>query len=111
LNLNNFKNIIETQCKNKDVQLSLVPSYYTSQRCSCCGYIDRDNRLTQENFECLECGYQNNADLNAALNIKFYKDSNVLSSKLLKSDDNWFIPKLSNSYKIKEILIDYYDSL
>ena len=47
-----------------------VPAQYTSQRCSKCGHIDKDNRKTQDEFMCLACGHRDNADKNAALNIK-----------------------------------------
>lgn len=40
----------------------------TSQTCSSCGYISRDNR-DRLKFKCISCGYENNADLNAAMNI------------------------------------------
>ena len=42
---------------------------YTSQTCSQCGHVAKENRLTQARFECVECGYVANADLNAACNI------------------------------------------
>ena len=42
---------------------------YTSQTCSNCGYVDKRNRKTQENFECLICGKKINADINASRNI------------------------------------------
>ena len=31
--------------------------------------IDKENRLTQENFICKECGFKLNADHNASINI------------------------------------------
>ncbi len=46
-----------------------VDPKYTSQTCSHCGYVDAKNRTTQAHFECLACGYTDNADVNAALNI------------------------------------------
>jgi putative transposase len=46
-----------------------VPPQYTSQRCSCCGYVTAANRKDQEHFACVSCGYEANADLNAARNI------------------------------------------
>ena len=46
-----------------------VPPQYTSQRCSCCGHVSRDNRTTQAKFECVECGHSENADVNASRNI------------------------------------------
>ena len=46
-----------------------VPPQYTSQRFSCCGTVAKDNRKTQAKFACTACGYQANADVNAAMNI------------------------------------------
>ena len=34
-----------------------------------CGYISKDNRQSQAHFECIECGYSNNADEVGAINI------------------------------------------
>lgn len=41
----------------------------TSLRCSCCGHISKDNRLTQEIFKCVQCNHEENADFNASKNI------------------------------------------
>jgi putative transposase len=41
----------------------------TSRTCPCCGHISKENRKTQALFECVFCGYENNADHVAALNI------------------------------------------
>ncbi|MCP5163145.1 MAG: IS200/IS605 family element transposase accessory protein TnpB [Hahellaceae bacterium] len=41
----------------------------TSRTCPCCGRIAKENRTTQAKFECVECGYANNADLVGAMNI------------------------------------------
>ena len=46
-----------------------VDPKYTSQICSQCGCKHPDNRKTQADFACLSCGYQDNADHNAAVNI------------------------------------------
>jgi putative transposase len=50
-------------------ELIAVPPQYTSQRCSCCGSVSKENRKTQAKFACIVCGYQANADVNAAMNI------------------------------------------
>ncbi|MGF1606247.1 MAG: RNA-guided endonuclease InsQ/TnpB family protein, partial [Rhodothalassiaceae bacterium] len=42
---------------------------YTSQTCSCCGYVDKRHRTSQSTFRCLWCGNVMHADLNAARNI------------------------------------------
>ena len=49
--------------------LLVVPAQYTSQTCSRCGCVDRQNRQTQAKFKCTACGFEANADHNAALNI------------------------------------------
>ena len=46
-----------------------VPPHHTSQTCPCCGYTDKENRPTQAEFECVKCGYRENADVVGALNI------------------------------------------
>ena len=46
-----------------------VAPQYTSQKCSQCGHISKDNRKSQAKFKCMACGFEANADHNAALNI------------------------------------------
>lgn len=43
---------------------------YTSQTCNACGNVARENRESQAVFSCVACGYQANADVNAARNIR-----------------------------------------
>jgi len=50
-------------------QLITVPVKNTSRICPSCNHIDKDNRKTQANFVCTECGYTNNADHVGAINI------------------------------------------
>ncbi|MCU7149787.1 transposase [Salmonella enterica] len=50
-------------------QVFAVPPAYTSQRCACCGYAAKENRLSQSKFRCQACGYIANADVNGARNI------------------------------------------
>ena len=42
---------------------------YTSQTCSFCGHRAKENRQSQAEFKCSVCGYEDNADVNAAKNI------------------------------------------
>lgn len=41
----------------------------SSQTCTACGHRDKSNRQTQERFSCTSCGFETNADANAAGNI------------------------------------------
>jgi putative transposase len=49
--------------------LLAVPPHNTSRTCPCCSHVSKDNRKTQAKFECVECGYENHADLVGAINI------------------------------------------
>lgn len=53
----------------KGISIEYVDPRYTSQRCSKCGHTHKRNRKSQGSFECRECGFSLNADLNAARNI------------------------------------------
>ena len=46
-----------------------VPPQNTSRTCSVCGHTHSDNRKTQAKFKCTNCGFEINADVNAARNI------------------------------------------
>lgn len=61
--------MLEYKALNNGKQVVYVPAYYTSQRCSKCGYTSKDNRESQSIFLCKYCGYDSNADTNAACNI------------------------------------------
>ncbi|MFQ3072341.1 RNA-guided endonuclease InsQ/TnpB family protein [Neisseria polysaccharea] len=49
--------------------LVAVPPQNTSRTCPCCGHTAKDNRQTQAVFECVECGYTENADAVGAINV------------------------------------------
>lgn len=49
--------------------LIAVPPQNTSRTCPCCGHVSADNRRTQERFACVECGYEENADVVGAINV------------------------------------------
>lgn len=46
-----------------------VAPQYTSQTCSSCTHTNKQSRVSQSKFCCVSCGYENNADINAAKNI------------------------------------------
>src|SRR5574344_2357301 len=70
LGLSSVKNIFIRIAPKYGLSVKLVDPKYTSQTCSKCGCIDKKNRKTQEEFECIACGHKSNADINAAINIK-----------------------------------------
>ena len=64
-----LRRFIEYKAKIAGVPVALVNPAYSSQTCSKCGHCEKDNRLSQSDFKCLKCGYEANADFNAAVNI------------------------------------------
>jgi IS605 OrfB family transposase len=52
-----------------DIPVHLVDPRNTSRTCSVCGHCDKANRRSQADFSCQRCGFNTNADENAALNI------------------------------------------
>ncbi len=77
---------IEYKAKEVGIKVVKINPKYTSQRCSHCGYIDRENRPTQANFKCLNCGFEDNADHNASQNIAL-KDIEKIIQKQLACED------------------------
>ncbi|KVC79353.1 RNA-guided endonuclease InsQ/TnpB family protein [Burkholderia ubonensis] len=49
--------------------LIAVPPANTSRRCPVCGCVNAENRLTQAQFSCIECGFEENADVVGAINV------------------------------------------
>jgi IS605 OrfB family transposase len=66
------------------IEITKINPKYTSQRCSKCGFIHKDNRLTQSKFECLQCGFKENADYNASQNISIRDIDKIIESANIK---------------------------
>jgi putative transposase len=49
--------------------LVAVPPYNTSRTCPRCAHVSKHNRTTQASFVCMNCSYENNADLVGAINV------------------------------------------
>lgn len=64
-----FKNLLQYKFDWLGGELIVVDPKYTSQKCSSCGHIAKENRVSQSQFVCVVCGHAENADLNAAQNI------------------------------------------
>ena len=64
-----LRNFIEYKAKISGIQTVLVDPRNTSRTCSKCGFVDKDNRRNRNDFKCLSCGYELDADFNASINI------------------------------------------
>ncbi len=91
-----LKNDILKYAEQFGITISLINPAFTSQQCPCCGHISKDNRKTQEMFCCVECGYENNADINASINIK----NRLFINNISLNTPYW---------KVKEILLSKYN--
>ena len=112
LGLSNLKQEVEHIARKYDIAVSTVQASYTSKMCPICGCIEDKNRPNQETFECVECGHKDNADFNAAKNIRNRVLVTVLQESLLKQLDNGaFEPKKLKRDKVKMVLLSFRRSL
>ena len=90
------------------LSVSITPAAYTSQSCNVCGYIDKSNRPNQHTFRCKNCGHTDNADFNAAKNIRDRITNPVLRTLLHNKQDGkqyTFEPKKIKYKQIKDMLM------
>ena len=104
----NLKHIVTSIGYKYNVQVTFVQSHYTSQTCEVCGNIEKDNRLTQEDFKCVCCGHTANADTHSASNIEDRMRVDVLRTSLLNINNGVYTPKKISKQSIKGILAECY---
>lgn len=61
-----LQTLICYKARKEGVPVVFVDAAYSSRTCSLCGFCDKANRKSQASFLCQSCGFQANADLNAA---------------------------------------------
>ena len=65
-----FRAKLQVKCNENGIELRVVDRWYPSSKiCHCCGCIKKDLRLSDRIYRC-SCGYVEDRDLNAALNLK-----------------------------------------
>lgn len=79
-----LKQFVSYKAEASGLCVVLVDPRNTSRTCPNpeCGFCDKANRKSQSCFQCLKCGYTNNADLVGALNVEARAE---MSSGLLSS--------------------------
>jgi predicted RNA-binding Zn-ribbon protein involved in translation (DUF1610 family) len=89
------------------VKIEYVNTFYTSQECTSCGFVHKDNRKTQAQFKCLNCGKKLNADVSSARTIKkrFFNntDSTVTKNNSLKPNKQLYYVSLMNIFHQRNI--------
>ena len=67
-----FRKQLEYKCNDRGIQLIVADRFYpSSKRCSCCGKIKKDLRLSDRTYKC-ECGNVIDRDFQASINLKTY---------------------------------------
>ena len=65
-----FRIKLQAKCNENGIELRVVDRWYPSSKtCHCCGAIKKDLKLSDRIFKC-DCGYTEDRDLNAALNLR-----------------------------------------
>ncbi len=71
-----FKRQIKYKAELKGITVEEVPTFYpSSKKCSCCGHIKKDLKLSDRVYICSECGLKIDRDFNASLNLANYKSA------------------------------------
>ncbi|WP_305066690.1 RNA-guided endonuclease TnpB family protein, partial [Methanoculleus sp.] len=66
-----FFTMLEYKCKKYGKTLLKIGRFDPSSKiCNCCGYINRDLKLSDREWICPDCGTHHDRDINAAINIK-----------------------------------------
>lgn len=65
-----FRMKLQAKCKENGIELRVVDRFYpSSKRCHSCGCIRKDLKLSDRIYKC-NCGYIEDRDFNAALNMR-----------------------------------------
>ena len=67
-----FKTTLQNKALQNDKKVILIGRFYPSSKtCSQCGYIHKDLKLKDRQWQCPNCGSYHDRDLNAALNMLY----------------------------------------
>ena len=65
-----FRTKLQAKCNENGSELRVVDRWYPSSKtCHCCGTVKKDLKLSDRIFKC-SCGYVEDRDFNAALNLR-----------------------------------------
>jgi putative transposase len=64
-----FRRQLEYKLNWAGGRLVAVPPHHTSLTCPRCDYVAAQNRTSQAKFKCVQCGYENHADVFGAMNV------------------------------------------
>ena len=108
LRLSSIKTWFQEQANNRGIRVHLTNAAYTSQECSVCHHIDKNNRSGRL-FECVNCGHKQDADANASRVIysRFFVD--VLRESLHKLVEGQYVPQPIKKENLRLKLTSFYE--
>lgn len=82
-----FRRQLSYKTKLYDSELVVVDRWFPSSKtCSCCGVKKETLPLSERVFQCVNCGFELDRDLNAAMNLKNAVSHTVLACGLVEAD-------------------------
>ena len=73
-----FRTKLLAKCKEYGIELRIVDRFYPSSKtCHNCGYVKPDLKLSDRTYHCDECGYTEDRDYNASLNLRDCQTYNI----------------------------------
>lgn len=74
-----FRTKLINKCKENNIELRIVDRWYPSSKtCHNCGHIKKDLKLSDRTYICSECGYTEDRDINASLNLRDAKTYTII---------------------------------
>ena len=89
-----FRTKLKAKCDENGIELRVVDRWYPSSKiCHCCGAIKKDLKLSDRIY-CCDCGYVEDRDFNAALNLgsetdTLYSVVKIIRSQPIEGTDNY----------------------
>lgn len=73
-----FRRQLEYKCDWHGIQLNFAHRFFpSSKQCSCCGYVNKELKLKDRVYICPACGNKLDRDVNAAMNLAKYFQSEI----------------------------------
>lgn len=74
-----FRIKLTNKCKENNIELRIVDRWYPSSKtCHDCGHIKKDLKLSDRTYKCSKCGYKEDRDINASLNLRDAKTYTII---------------------------------
>lgn len=84
-----FVNMLKYKSEWQGVNIIQIGRFEPSSKmCSCCGYINKELKLSIREWKCKNCNTNHDRDVNAAINIKSFALKNKLHvERMLKNHE------------------------